>query len=69
MTGINPIVFWGASFTWDFFVTTLLLCLMITCFPIFQKFGAFTVHGGAGEARLKINYFGILISLVGSIYK
>jgi hypothetical protein len=50
MTGVNPVVFWGASFLWDFFLMTLLVGLTVASLVVFQKFQAFTVHRGAGEA-------------------
>ena len=48
MTGVNPLVFWGTAFVWDFLVFTVLMCLMVACFPIFQVRMAFTLYNGAG---------------------
>jgi hypothetical protein len=58
MTGVSPLVFWGSSFLWDFFVMTILICVMLVCFPIFQNFGAFTPYGGGGVIFLILMVYG-----------
>jgi len=52
MTGVNPIIFWGASFVWDYLVMMLVIIAMVLCFPIFEKADTYTSYGGAGMDNL-----------------
>lgn len=49
MTGVNPFVFWGSAFTWDYFQTLICISVMVACLFIFEDYRAFTNHGGAGR--------------------
>jgi len=49
MTGVSPFVYWGAAFTWDYFVVLVGIGLILMCFPILEVHDAFTNHGGTGR--------------------
>lgn len=49
MTGVNPYVYWGTSFLWDYSLMLICVCIMTACLPIFERYEAFTNHGGAGK--------------------
>jgi hypothetical protein len=58
MTGVNPIVYWGSAFIWDYFVYLVCICLIVACFPTFEVYDAFTNHGGAGKLS-KLSSFSV----------
>lgn len=51
MTGVNPFVFWGSAFTWDYFLTLICVGAMVACLYIFEDYNAFTNNGGGGELK------------------
>ncbi|OXA45953.1 ATP-binding cassette sub-family A member 3 [Folsomia candida] len=59
MTGVNPFVFWGSAFTWDYFQTLICISVMVACLFIFEDYRAFTNHGGAGAAFLIMAVYGV----------
>ncbi|OXA58482.1 ATP-binding cassette sub-family A member 3 [Folsomia candida] len=72
MTGVNPIIYWGAAFLWDFFLTVICISAMVGCLFIFQKYEGFTNNGGAGVVFLIMFVYSVgaiifsqLMSLVG----
>ncbi|ODM99030.1 ATP-binding cassette sub-family A member 3 [Orchesella cincta] len=71
MTGVGPLTYWISAFVFDYFLLFLVVCVMITCFPIFQSYGIFTTHGGAGVAFVILMVYGlsaIIYSYLFSLY-
>lgn len=72
MTGVNPIIYWGAAFLWDFFLTVICISAMVGCLFIFQKYEGFTNNGGAGRCTnfrnlIASNAYIFSVSKLGSV--
>lgn len=63
MTGVSPLTYWGAAFSWDFFIVLIVICAMTACFPIFENYSVFTSYGGAGKRLNWIAYLKLLSTL------
>jgi ATP-binding cassette subfamily A (ABC1) protein 3 len=58
MTGVNPIIYWGSAFVWDFFLFVVIAATITICFKIFTSYNIYTVHGGGGVIFLILLVYG-----------
>jgi ATP-binding cassette subfamily A (ABC1) protein 3 len=57
MTGVNPLVYWGSAFLWDYFVFVLCAAMMVVCLYIFEHYERFTNNHGAGLSIVLVSNY------------